>query len=113
MDRIAVKRARARFDREFRAEVWRRDQGRCRKCGRIVKKTLARVPDRGDVHHCYGRVGTLRYEDRCALLLCLADHALVTGTVNARWDVIGTKFVWVGDRLCVDCRYPVTFRKVV
>ena len=75
-DRVAKTRASARFDREFRAEVWQRDQGRCRKCGRTVKHTMARVPDRGEVNHCHGRIGKLRYEDRCALLLCLADHAL-------------------------------------
>lgn len=99
-------------EKKFRAEVWHRDQNRCRCCGRKVIKTLARVPERGEVHHIHGRVGDLRYEVRAALLLCLRDHERVTGRVNQhRLVIVATKTFTTKQGTFTDARKPVTFQE--
>jgi 5-methylcytosine-specific restriction endonuclease McrA len=69
-----------RLSRKFRADVWKRDGGLCRLCGRAVKRTLALRADRGEVHHLRGRrvAPEHRYTVSKALLLCLRCHSDVT-----------------------------------
>ncbi len=69
-------------ERTFKIAVWNRDKYCCRCCARKVIKTVARVPERGEIHHVHGRVGALRFEVRAALLCCLSCHERVTGRVN-------------------------------
>jgi 5-methylcytosine-specific restriction endonuclease McrA len=61
---------------KFRAAVWKRDEGKCRICRRLVKRTLALDPLRGEVHHLRGRnvAPEDRYNVKRALLLCLECH---------------------------------------
>lgn len=110
-DRIAVKRQREQDERDFRAKVWRRDKI-CRKCQRAVLATIARVPNRREVHHVFGRIGLLRYEVRAALGVCLQCHEQLTGKVNERWTVYGTATFALDGRVYLDTRQPMTFRRV-
>jgi hypothetical protein len=80
----------------FRWAVIARDGARCRCCGRRVHQTIDHVPERAEVHHLHGRLGALRYEPRCAILVCAADHERLTGRVNDRLFVEGTAF-WILD----------------
>lgn len=99
-------------DKDFRKEIWHRDKHRCRCCGRKVLKTISRVPERGEVHHCHGRRGDLRFDSRAALLLCLFDHERVTGKVNDKLIIIPSKtFAFKGQQL-TDARSPVTFQEM-
>jgi hypothetical protein len=100
-------------EQAFKAAVWKRDKSRCRCCGRKVIKTLARVPNRGEVNHIHGRGKDLRFEDRAALLLCLEDHERVTGKVNEKLVIVPTKTFTVRTETYTDARAPVLFRKVV
>ena len=79
-DRVLYKRQRDEQDRVFRAKVWARDQGRCRICHHVVKRTLGLDPLRGEVHHLRGR--RVAPEDRWnverAILVCLFDHLRLT-----------------------------------
>jgi hypothetical protein len=61
---------------KFRAQVWKRDAGTCRICGRRVVRTVELRPERGEVHHLRGRNVTPadRYNVKAALLLCLVCH---------------------------------------
>lgn len=79
VDRMAKKRDDEQRLREFREAVWRRDEGKCRMCGRKVVKTLALVPERGEVHHLRGRrvAPEDRYNVKRAVLLCLEDHGRI------------------------------------
>lgn len=79
VDRAAKRRDDEQRLREFRDAVWRRDEGKCRMCGRKVVKTLSLVPERGEVHHLRGRNVTPedRYNVKRAVLLCAADHQRV------------------------------------
>lgn len=82
-------------EKAFKAEVWTRDEGRCRKCARKVLKTLARVPERGEVHHLHGRRGDLRFEAKSAILTCATCHEQLTGRVSEKWVAVpATKGVW-------------------
>ena len=61
---------------KWRAAIWKRDEGKCRVCGRRVKRTLSLDPLRGEVHHVRGRNVTPenRYSVAHALLLCKSCH---------------------------------------
>lgn len=97
----------------FRAAVWQRDAGLCRCCGRKVRKTIARVPERGEVHHVHGRIGALRYLVQAAVLLCAEDHEKVTGTVGmSKLRIVGSTTFKVDGVPCIDCSAPVRFVKV-
>lgn len=99
-------------EKAFKAAVWKRDKERCRCCGRKVQKVLGRVPERGEVHHCHGRTGDLRFEPRSALLLCLTCHERVTGKVNQHRLVIHpTKTFLIGQGRFIDARFTVTFKE--
>ena len=76
LDRVAYKFKREQEERDFRLAVWRRDGGRCRRCERIVRKTLELMPERGEVHHLRGRnvAPEDRLNVRTAVLLCHQCH---------------------------------------
>jgi hypothetical protein len=99
-------------EQAFKREVWTRDQYHCRCCGRQVIKTLSRVPERGEVHHCHGRGKDLRFESRAALLVCATCHERLTGRVNDRLAIIGSKFFAMHGIDYIDARSPVTFEKI-
>jgi len=75
-DRVSDKLAAEARMREFRREVWRRDDGLCQFCGRIVRHMLTLDPARGEVHHLRGRNVTPenRYAVDEAVLLCAGCH---------------------------------------
>lgn len=100
-------------DKAFRAEVWKRDQHRCRRCERKVEQTLSRVPERGEVNHIHGRTGDLRFEPRAALLMCLTCHERFTGKVNQhKLVIIASKTFTIRQGTFTDARFPVTFQEV-
>ncbi len=87
--RLEVKSAKEKADTKallaFRAEVWRRDGGKCRVCGVKVQKTLALTANRAEVHHRRGRrvAPEDRYNAAAALLTCLKCHqGIHRGTVK-------------------------------
>lgn len=107
-------------EKRFKTEVWTRDKGRCRKCGRKVVKGIARVPERGEVHHLHGREGELRFEPRAAILSCCACHEQLTGRVAEKWIVepatkAGTFVVQTkrGPITCIDARKKLKFTRIV
>ena len=77
VDRVADKRRTDMRGQAFRNAVWIRDDSRCRHCGRLVRRTLELLPERGEVHHRHGR--NVRPEDKynpdMAVLLCARCHA--------------------------------------
>lgn len=104
-------------EKDFRREVWFHDHGLCRCCGRKVLKTISRVPERGEVHHVYGRRGDLRFDARFALLLCLECHENVTGRVAEKWIVepVPTSVFLTLPGIphdLIDARGPLTFLRV-
>jgi hypothetical protein len=106
-------------EKRFKAEVWTRDKGCCRKCRRKVVKGIARVPERGEVHHLHGRGGELRFESRAAILLCLDCHEHVTGKVAEKWIVepatktgLFTVQTKNGPVTCIDARKKLKFTRV-
>lgn len=79
-DRLAAKRVKDEQARVFRQAVWSRDLGRCRVCGRVVKRTLGLDPLRGEVHHIQPRsvAPERQYEVENGILVCLFDHLRLT-----------------------------------
>jgi|SRR5262245_6268879 len=98
-------------EKAFRTSVIDRDGAICRCCGRKVVRTLARVPERLEVHHVHGRRGDLRFESRAALVLCLECHEKVTGRVNFRLVIVATKTFQFQGRELTDARRPVRFER--
>lgn len=97
-------------EKTFRGEVWKRDKDHCRSCERKVIKTLARVPERGEVNHIHGRTGDLRYEVRAALLMCLQCHERFTGKVNEhRLTIHASQTFTTRQGTFTDATYPVRF----
>lgn len=99
-------------EKAFKTEIWRRDAYRCRCCHRKVVKDLKRLPERGEVHHIHGKLGDLRFESRCALLLCLMCHEKVTGRVNERIVILATRTFEIKGQRYTDARYAVRFERV-
>ncbi len=98
-------------ERTFKIAVWARDKYLCRHCERKVIKTVARVPERGEVNHIHGRIGALRFEVRAALLLCLACHERVTGRVNAhRLQIVPTATFTIEQGTFTDATFAVDWR---
>ena len=99
---------------QFKTAVWTRDRKRCRCCGRKVAKSIERIPERGEVHHCHGRTGDLRFEPRAAILTCLKCHERLTGKVNAhRLTATPSKTFTIRQGTFTDATYPVTFKEAV
>lgn len=99
-------------DADFKRQVWERDKKHCRCCGRKVQKVMSLIPERGEVHHIHGRKKDLRFESRCALLVCLKCHERITGKVNDRIFIIATKTIEIGGIQYTDARSPVVFREM-
>lgn len=99
-------------EKQFKAEVWKRDGSRCRCCGRKVIKCLDRIPERGEVNHIHGRTGDLRFEVRAALLMCLQCHERFTGKVNQhRLIIVASKTFSIRQGTFTDATYPVQFQE--
>lgn len=110
--RTKVDRDEERKDEQFRKDVYRLDDGRCRCCGRQVARKLDRTADQAQVHHVHGRVGDLRWLVKAALLLCATCHERVTGKVNDRLQIVGTKFFRLDGQRLINARESVRFQKV-
>lgn len=98
-------------ERAFKKEVWTRDRNRCRWCKRKVRKTIERIPERGEVHHLHGRLGDLAYESKCAILVCLEHHEKLTGRVNEKYITVGTKFWRLHGVKVIDARQRIEFER--
>jgi hypothetical protein len=84
--------------REWKRQIWLRDEGKCRCCSVKVIKTLKLQPTRGEAHHIIGRANrSTRYDTRNGLLLCRTCHDRVTGAVNDRLFLHGTAWFTNGD----------------
>jgi hypothetical protein len=100
-------------EKKFKASVWHRDRNRCRCCGRKVIKTLARVPERGEVNHLHGRTGDLRFEVRAAALVCLTCHERYTGRVGGhKLVVVASKTFAIRQGTFTDATFPIKFERV-
>ena len=110
--RMAEARDERRLNHTFRAAVWTRDRSRCRCCGRLVSRRLARVPERGEVHHLHSRIGARRRDVRTAVLVCLACHERVTGKVDERWAITGTAWFEEDGQPWIDATYPVECKRI-
>lgn len=101
-------------ERRWRREVWVRDGGKCRWCKRNVLKTLAHVPERGEVHHIEGRANrATRFDRRNGLLLCGSDHERVTGRVAERFLIVSTKTFTLDGETYLNADHPVRFKRIV
>lgn len=99
-------------EKAFKDEVWDRDKRRCRCCRRKVERVMGRVPERGEVHHCHGRSGDLRFEARAAILVCLLCHEKLTGRVNQhQLTAIATKTFTTRQGTFTDARAPIVFKE--
>ena len=99
-------------EKAFKASVWHRDRKRCRCCGRKVVQVMGRVPERGEVHHCHGRTGDLRFEVRAAILVCLQCHEKLTGKVAFKLQAIPSKTFTMRQGTFTDATFPITFKRV-
>lgn len=100
-------------DQKFRGSVWHRDRKRCRCCGRKVIKTIARVPERGEVNHLHGRTGDLRFEVKAACLMCLVCHERYTGRVGGyKLVVVASKTFTTRQGTFTDATFPIKFERV-
>lgn len=92
----------------FRAAVWKRDGGKCRKCGATVAKTLELMPKQGHVHHLAKRskVKALLTDVRNGILLCATDHQevehkrlfIVTSGKGSLFELDGQWFIDAGHK---------------
>lgn len=110
--KVAAKPLKTVTDAQFKKAVRERDKMRCKRCGRKVKITMERDPLRAEVHHLHGRLGVLRHEDRCAILVCGSCHEKLSGRVNERYIVVGTKFIEIEGQQRIDARAKVVFQRV-
>lgn len=100
-------------EKDFKAQVWKRDQKRCRCCERKVVKSIERIPNRGEVNHIHGRTGDLRFEVRAAILMCLQCHERFTGRVNKhRLQILASKTFTIRQGTFTDATFPVTFKEI-
>lgn len=111
-DRTAEDRETEKKDEKFRRDIYRLDKGLCRCCGRKVERKIDRVMDRAEIHHVHGRTGDLRFDLRNGLCLCCACHERVTGKVNDRLQIVGTKFYRLDKQRLINARATVRFEKV-
>lgn len=110
--RIEYKRQREREDIRklsiWRKAIWLRDEGLCRACGCEVKKTQEPHPQRGECNHIAGRRDrAVRWDVRNGVLLCMACHRLVTGTVGVKVTIRQDEHYWfyVGRQSYIDATY--------
>lgn len=116
--RLQVKAAKvkdeSKDEQRWQREVWKRDAGKCRWCGRAVRKCLELVPDRGECHHVSGRVVVaIRWDRRNGLLLCAADHERLTGKVAEKF-LIHSKHTFSIDGIqYINADKPLRFKRIV
>ena len=116
--RLQVKEAKrkdeSKDEARWRAEVWKRDGGKCRWCGREVVKSLELRADRGECHHVSGRVvKAIRWDRRNGLLACATCHERLTGKV-AEKHVIESKHTFSVDGIqYINADKPVRFTRIV
>lgn len=116
--RLQVKAAKvkdeSKDEKRWRREVWKRDAGKCRWCGRAVRTCLELAVDRGEVHHVSGRVvHAIRWDRRNGLLLCAADHERLTGKVNEKF-LIHSKYTFSVDSIAyINADKPLHFKRIV
>lgn len=85
----------------FLQAVWTRDEGKCRFCGRKVKRSLELTPERGEVHHIASRGDfAVRYDARNGILLCATHHQaverhqlVISGTKHQMFAVDGKHYL--------------------
>lgn len=106
--RLQKKVARVKDDekqlRQWRAEVFSRDEGKCRKCGvRVVKLSIKILhPRRAECHHIAGRDDlAVKYDTRNGVLLCLQCHQTIAG------KILGTVFFRVNRQRYMNADYPL------
>jgi hypothetical protein len=99
-------------EKQFKAEVYARDGRFCRCCGRKVIATIARIPERREVHHIHGRIGDLRFDSRAAIQTCGFCHQRLTGKINdRRLFVIPTQTFTTRQGTFVDARFPIVVKE--
>lgn len=76
LDRVEYKREAEKKARDFRAAVWKRDDGICQRCGVKCLRTITLDVRRGEVHHLKPRSISPenRYNVALARLYCLQCH---------------------------------------
>lgn len=115
--RLQVKEAKradeSKEESRWRKEVWKRDQGVCRWCGRKVVKAIELINERGECHHVSGRVvRAIRWDRRNGILLCAADHERLTGKVAEKF-LIHSKHTFTVDEIAyINADKPVKFQRV-
>src|ERR1051325_611026 len=99
---------------KWRNRVYALDKNICRCCGCTVKRSMKLLPDRAEAHHVEGREdAAVRYDVRNGLTLSHRDHTRVTGMVNDKLRIVGTKFFTIAGKRYINAREPVIFRKAV
>jgi hypothetical protein len=116
--RLQVKEAKrkdeSKDEARWRKEVWKRDGGKCRWCGREVVKTIELINERGECHHVSGRVvKAIRWDRRNGILLCAGPcHERLTGKVNEKF-LIHSKHTFQVDGInYINADRPVRFQRV-
>lgn len=96
----------------WRTAVYSRDEYICRCCKKKVHRTLEMVPDQANAHHIVGRaVKITRYDVRNGATLCRKCHERVTGAVNDKLVILGTKVFVIGARKFIDATARLIFKK--
>jgi len=104
-------------DDERKLEAWRtavysRDEYFCRCCRKKVHRDLEMVPDQAQAHHIVGRATKIvRYDVRNGVTLCRKCHERVTGAVNDKLVILGTKVFMIGARKFIDATHRLIFKK--
>lgn len=108
--RIKQDKDEAAAEKQWKADVWARDKGKCRKTGIKLLKTLRLDPKRGERHHIAGRADRrVRWDPRAAILVSLEVHQQLT---QHKLRIVGTKFFEVDGKRYIDATYPVLFEAV-
>lgn len=115
--RLAVKMAKATSDAGalviWRSKVFQRDAYRCRWCQGHVMRSVGLTAYQAQAHHLAPRaIKSVRYDVRNGLTLDANCHERLTGKVNEKWIVVGTKFFTVGRQRFIDGDHPVTFQRI-
>lgn len=115
--RLQVKAAKAKDETKeearWKREVWKRDDGKCRWCGRKCVKALDLIPERGEVHHVSGRVvKAIRWDRRNGLLLDAACHERLTGKVAEKFLIHSKHTFSVDGVQYINADKPVRYQRV-
>lgn len=112
--KVAKQKDEAKDERRFVQAVWKRDAGKCRWCGRVVRKCLDLAPDRGEVHHVSGRVvKAIKYDRRNGLLLCAGPcHERLTGRINERFLLVPSRTFVVDGIAYANADHGVRFKRI-